>query len=148
MHAPSDAPDLDGLKREYLARPSRTLRWIMGVAIALVVVGAVGRLLGDPDGWDVGLSVVQIVCFGVLVATYFVCPPGVRLDASGVRFRTFLFWGRPVRWDEVDEVVVQGRWQEVSTLVVGGRSRRLHGVPYDDACLLATATGTWRSRRP
>ena len=135
-----DAPDLSGLRSRYTLRVGRGLRVLLVVLIGLQAALAVSRLLGDPDTFDVVVSIVVLLAFVLMLCVYFVWPPATRLTAGGVGLRNGLPRFRVVPWSRVRAVQVEGGWREVSLLVLeDGRSRRLVGVPAEDARRLAGA---------
>ncbi len=73
----SGAPDLSGLRSHYPLRAARGLRRVLLVLISLQVALAVSRLLGDPDTFDVVVSVVVLLAF--LHGAALCCRHGARL---------------------------------------------------------------------
>jgi len=132
--------DLTGLQPSYGTPVRRASRWLFLGAYALIAVGAVGRLFDRPDGFDVGLSGIQVICFGLVTYVNVIRPPAFFLSAEGVRFRRFLRTGPTLLWADVRTIEVRGRWQEHSRLVHrDGRLLPLVGMPEEDAERLADA---------
>lgn len=135
-----DALDLTGLQPRYTQSISRGFRVFLLVMISLQFVLALSRLAGDPDTFDVVLSIVQLLTFVLFLGAYFLWTPATLLTAEGVRVRNGFPKVRTISWDQVREVQVQGGWQDVSVLVLkNGRSQRLVGMPVEHAQRLADA---------
>ena len=137
------APDLSNLRPVYSTKPSRTMRWLVGVIVTTNTAAAVLRLTDNPDGWDVAVSILSIVFwFGFSYLILF-GQPATRLSANGPAVRRSGRW-RHYLWTQVREVQVQTRWTEVSLLVLDDeRIVRLVGVPVEDAQRLADALHVW-----
>ncbi|GAA0292722.1 hypothetical protein [Kineococcus aurantiacus] len=58
-------PDRRDLLSSYAMTVSRALRWVASIAFSVIVVSALMRLAGDPGGWDIGLSLVQLVFYSL-----------------------------------------------------------------------------------
>ncbi|WP_369054895.1 hypothetical protein [Kineococcus terrestris] len=135
-----DVPDLSGLRPRYRLRAARGLRMVLLVLFGLQVALAVSRLFGDPDTFDVVVSIVLLLGFAYVLGVYFVWAPATLLTAEGVGLRDGLPRFRIVPWSRVRTVRVESGWYETSLLVLeGGRSMRLVGVPAEDARRLAEA---------
>jgi len=133
-------PDLAGLQQVYRVTVRRSLAWFYLIAFTCVAISAVLRLVNDPDAVGIGLSAVQLVCYGYMLFFYTGHPPALFVTPVGLRFRRFLRTGPVLPWSAVQEVRVQGRWDEHSSVVTDdGRTLRLTGMPVEDAQRLATA---------
>ncbi|MGI4893855.1 MAG: hypothetical protein ACRYF3_01935 [Janthinobacterium lividum] len=133
------APDLSALRPLYSSKTTRGVRWIVGIAVTLNMLSAALRLTDNPDGPDIGLSIVGSVIW--LAWLYFTLfdRPTTRLGPNGPAVRRGGRW-RQYLWTQVREVKVQTRWTDVSLLVLhDGRFARLVGMPVEDAQRLADA---------
>ncbi|WP_369068721.1 PH domain-containing protein [Kineococcus terrestris] len=139
-HASDGAPDLTGLQTRYTQQTGRGLRVALLVLIGLQGVLAVVRLALDPDTVLAVLMIVQLALVVLFFGTYFVWTPATLLSPEGVRVQNGFPGARLIPWGQVREVQVQGRWQDGNRLVLqDGRSKRLIGVPAEDARRLADA---------
>jgi len=143
---PGSNPDLTGLQPAYRVTVRRSVAWLYLIVFTFVAISAVLRLVNDPDALGIGLSVVQLVCYGYMLFFYTGHPPALFVTPDGLRFRRFLRAGPVLPWSAIREVRVQGRWDEHSSVVTDdGRSLRLTAMPVEDAQRLATALDTSRS---
>ncbi len=132
-------PDLSRLKPMYFKKSSRTVRWVVGVALALNTAAAVLRLTEDPHAGDSALSTLTIVFWLVFFYVALVGRPATRLTPNGPAVRRSGRW-RQYLWTHVQGVQVQTRWTEDSLLLLSdGRVARLVGMPPEDAQRLAEA---------
>jgi hypothetical protein len=139
---PGSNPDLTGLQPTYRVTVRRSVAWLYVVVFTLVAISAVLRLVNDPDAVGIGLSVVQLVCYGYMLFFYTGHPPALFVTSTGLRFRRFLRTGPLLPWAAIREVRVQGRWDEHSSVITDdGRTLRLTAMPAEDAQRLATALG-------
>lgn len=131
----------------YHPRPPSVLqrRIAISTACLTLLLAVLQALAGNwwPAGvW--GLASVLHVLTAVLVTHR---PPATFVSGDGVLLRTG--WARTrVGWNEVDEVLVQGRWAESSRLRLrDGRLVALPGVVPDQAQRLADALAAARDAR-
>jgi len=116
------------------------------IIFTFMAIAAVLRLVDDPDGFDIGLSVTQLVCYGYMLLFFTVHPPALFVTPAGLRFRRFMRTGPVVAWSAIREVRVQGRWDDHSSVITdAGQTLRLTGMPVDDAQRLATALAATRA---
>jgi hypothetical protein len=129
--------DLTGVAREHRAPSAQRPWWLSagGVAagLALAAPAAVDGRWGSAAFWGC-LAAVQVVLA--------LAPPQVvlvLLDEGALHVRRGLRLRR-VPWDDVAQVLVQGRWEDASTAVLrDGQRLRLAGLPREDADRLAAA---------
>jgi hypothetical protein len=139
MDSRHSTPDLSRLKPMYSTRASRTVRWVVGVALTLNTAAAVLRLTDDPSAGDITLSALTIVFWMVFFYVALFGRPATRLTPNGPAVRRSGRW-RQYLWTHVQDVQVQTRWTENSLLLLSdGRVARLVGMPPEDAQRLADA---------
>lgn len=133
-------PDLTGLQPVYRVQLGRGLRWLFLAVFLLNVPAIVFRLTDDPDGFDIALSGVQLLCFGFLCGYHVLRPDSVLVLEDGLVWQKAFRRRVLVTWDAVREVQVQTRWQDASSVVLeDGRKLPLSAMPREDAKRLAAA---------